>query len=571
MIKVVTVEQMREIERIADESGLTYSEMMQHAGKGVADVVKLMMPGPSENSRVVVLVGPGNNGGDGLVTARILREDLGIEVSAYLLKPRADDDAEYAAARDVGVFIAHAGDDQRWRVLTQLIANADIVIDALLGTGARLPVDGNLLDLLRHAQQSLHRPLTQPELTWPAVPTSPPLSRPIVIAVDCPSGLNCDSGELDPAALYASITVTFGAAKVGQFIFPGADAVGELVVAEIGIPHDQVALASVDIELADGINVGMSLPPRSRNSHKGTFGRAVVVAGSINYTGAAALSGSAVYRAGAGLVTMAVAQAIYPILAAQLPEATWILLPHELGVINSAAASVLFAEMGEADVMLFGPGLGRDDETGEFVRGLLGSQTKASNRSGLGFGGRADPKQDSGDRQLPSKLVIDADGLNLLATIDNWWTMLPENTVLTPHPGEMGRLTGISMQDVIANRFDLARQKAAEWGVVIVLKGAFTIVAEPGGRLVVIPFASDALATAGTGDVLAGCITGLMAQGSSAYDAAVAGTYLHGLAGILAAYGSSTRSVIASDLLRAIPSAFAAIEPHDHTDYKAAQ
>jgi ADP-dependent NAD(P)H-hydrate dehydratase / NAD(P)H-hydrate epimerase len=342
-------------------------------------------------------------------------------------------------------------------------------------------------------------------------------------------------------------------------------------VADIGISDTLPSLAEVNIELADGVSAGEMLPERPRNSHKGTFGRAVVVAGSINYTGAAALSGAAAYRAGAGLVTLAVAQPIYPILAAQLPEVTWILMPHEMGVINTAAVSVLFEEMGEAEALLLGPGLGSEEATGEFVRGLLGGQSRSSKRSGMGFGGRSDTAAEVENRQLPAKMVIDADGLNLLAEIDDWWTLVPEETVLTPHPGEMARLAGISMQEVLATRFDLARQKAADWGVTVVLKGAFTLVAEPGGRLVVIPFATDALATAGTGDVLAGCITGLMAQGAPAFEAAVSGAYLHGLAGTMAAYGSSTRSVIAGDLLRVVPSAFAAIESHGDSIQKAAR
>lgn len=566
MFKVVTVEQMKEIERAADESGFSYMEMMENAGRGVAEVVKLLLGDSPGNARVVVLVGPGNNGGDGLVAARILKEDFGIEVGVYLLNDRNAEDPVYRAAREASVFIASAADDQRWSVLTDLVAGADVIIDALLGTGARVPITGHLAEMLEHVHLALQRSHDQSALTWPAVPTPETRRGPLVVAVDCPSGLNCDTGELDPTALHASVTVTFGAAKIGQFIFPGAESVGELVVVDIGIDSALPALSSVTLELADGPGVGALLPTRPRNSHKGTYGRAVVVAGSINYTGAAALAGAAVYRAGAGLVTMAVAQALYPILAAQLPEATWILLPHEMGVINSAAVNIFFKEVGEADAILVGPGIGREAETSEFLRGLLGNATKSSKHMGMGFGGRADLELTSEDRNLPAKAVVDADGLNLLSEIDNWWTMLPDETVLTPHPSEMARLAGVSMQDVVGNRFELASQKAVEWGLVLVLKGAFTLVADPSGRVVVIPFATDALATAGTGDVLAGCITGLMTQGASAFDAAVAGAYVHGLAGTLAAFGSSTRAVVASDLLRALPAAFAAVESHDHDE-----
>jgi ADP-dependent NAD(P)H-hydrate dehydratase / NAD(P)H-hydrate epimerase len=562
MIKIVTTDEMRKIERAADAAGISYAEMMQRAGRSVAEVGKLLLGDLSASLRVAVLVGPGNNGGDGLVAARILKEEEGIEVAAYLLKARTNDDDVFTAARDAGVFIANAADDVRRTVLADLVSNADLLIDALLGTGAHLPINGDLLKLLDQIHKTIEQRSQRPELIWPAVPTSSARDKPIIVAVDCPSGLNCDTGELDETTLQANVTVTFGAAKVGQLTFPGADSVGELVVADIGVPDTLLELADIQLELADGTSVGAILPRRPRNGHKGTFGRAVITAGSINYAGAAALCGAAAYRAGAGLVTLAVAQVIYPILAAQLPEVTWILLPHEMGAINSAAANVFFDEIGDVDALLIGPGLGREEETGAFLRGIIGGQAQSAKRSRLGFGDSADQQNENTKHALPDNLVIDADGLYLLADIEDWWTLVPANTVITPHPGEMSRLTGVAVQDVQTDRIELAREKAAEWGVVVVLKGAFTIVASPEGRVIVIPFASDALATAGTGDVLAGCITGLMAQGLSAFEAAVAGAYIHALAGSLAAYGHSTRSVVAGDVIRALAMAFAAIEPH---------
>src|SRR5574341_636928 len=561
MVKLVTVEQMRAIEKATDEAGVSYSDMMQHAGRAVADVVLSLIGEPSPDTRIAVLVGPGNNGGDGLVAARILKEEVGEEVGCYLSRQRDDDDAVHEAAKAAGVFIAVADGDQRWRVLRNLVANADVVIDALLGTGARLPIEGDLKKLLTNAANALSHDNSRAEtVAWPASPLPHPTRRPIVVAVDCPSGLNSDTGEADPSTIPADMTVTFAAAKIGQVTPPGAEAVGELIIAPIGTPDDLPQLQSVNVELMTGSAIGAILPSRPRMGHKGTFGRAVIVAGSVNYTGAAALAGAAAYRAGAGLVSMAVPQLIYPILAAQLPEATWLLLPHEMGVINSAALDVFQAEVGTVDALLVGPGLGHEEETLRFMRGLLLGHEQAT-KGRIGFvatSGEAAGKASRGE--LPSSLVIDADGLNLLAEMENWWKALPANTVLTPHPGEMSRLTKIGREEIQRDRFNIVRDKAAEWKCVVVLKGAYTAVAAPDGRVAVSPFATDALATGGTGDVLAGIIVGLMAQGAAQFAPAVCGTYIHGLAGKLAGEELTTRSVVAGDVLRTISAAFALIE-----------
>jgi hydroxyethylthiazole kinase-like uncharacterized protein yjeF len=349
--------------------------------------------------------------------------------------------------------------------------------------------------------------------------------------------------------------VTFAAAKYGQLIFPGAGAVGELVVVDIGTPPGLEELVAVSIDLFSAGDVKPMLPVRQASAHKGTFGRALIVAGSINYTGAAALAAQAAYRVGAGLVTLAVPQAIFSVLASQLMEPTWLLLPHDMGVINTAALEVFQAESGSYSALLVGPGMGRDEETAGFLRGMLEGANHIK-KGAIGFLSQAE--RDSGSAaspQLAGPLIVDADGLNLLAEIDGWWKLLPANTILTPHPGEMARLTGLEIAAVNASRFDLAQEKAKEWGCVVVLKGAFTVVAAPDGRAAVMPFATDALATAGTGDVLAGCIVGLLAQGVEPFEAAAAGAYTHGLAGRRAGQRRPPRSVIASDVLESLPAA----------------
>jgi len=349
------------------------------------------------------------------------------------------------------------------------------------------------------------------------------------------------------------------AAKPGQFVFPAAAAVGELIVADCGVAEDLPDLAAVKVVLGTREVVRALLPARPRSAHKGTFGRALIAAGSVNYTGAAFLAGAAAYRIGAGLVTLAIPTPIYPILAAQLPEATWLMLPHEMGVIASSAAEVLSKQLGRYEALLVGPGFGTEKETAAFLRRLLGVED-AAQRGPLGFGSRTEPEKAAEGPVFPP-LVVDADGLRLLAQIEDWPKVLPREAVLTPHPGEMAALTGMGKAALQADRLGAAQKFAAEWGHVVVLKGAFTVVAAPDGRVTVQPFATAALARAGTGDVLAGAIVGLLAQGLKPYEAAVAGTYLHGLAGVLAARAlGTTASVLASNVLEALAEAVGSVE-----------
>jgi NAD(P)H-hydrate epimerase len=512
-----------------------------------------------------VLVGPGNNGGDGLVAGRIIAHESEAQVRFYLLKSR--DDAHFAAVRDAGLFIADAGNDRDFRVLRNLVASADVVIDALFGIGARLPMKGEAAKLLRAVNQALHDDqlpeTSEGQMISPTeLPASP--ASPYVLAVDCPSGLNCDSGELDAAAIQADETMTFIAAKPGLFSFPGAGAVGELRVANLGIPEDTADLKNESRYLVDADYVRGLLPERPADSNKGTFGKALIIAGSSNYTGAAGLAALAAYRAGAGLVTVGAPGPVVGALSGHLLEPTWLLLPHDMGVLAESAAQLIHEQMEGYSALLLGSGWGREATTKAMLTRVLntkGDSLKRAAARAIGFGGVSveQPDEEAKPRELPP-LIIDADGLNLLSEVENWHSLLPPNTILTPHPGEMGRLAKLETAAVQADRWGIARAKAQEWNVILVLKGAHTLVAEPGGRIAVLPVKTDALATAGTGDVLAGLITGLRAGHIDAFEAAVAGSYLHGLAGLLAAKRvGSSRSVIAGDVLAALPGAFAAL------------
>ncbi|MBS3784552.1 MAG: NAD(P)H-hydrate dehydratase, partial [Anaerolineae bacterium] len=371
---------------------------------------------------------------------------------------------------------------------------------------------------------------------------------PFVVAVDGPTGLSYDSGELDAAAIPADLTVTFAYPKVGHFRFPGAGALGELVVADIGI--DPALADDVTLEVVTAATARGWLPPRPPDAHKGTFGKAMIVAGSVNYTGAAYLAGASATRAGAGLVTLALPSTIHSAVAARLAEATYVLLPHAMGVLSADAASVLREAVEGYDVLLIGPGLGREHETSLFLESILGVGERQRSmgflRSETGAAARS---------ELPP-LIVDADGLNLLSGLEDWPKRLPTGAVLTPHPGEMARLMDGSVAEVQEDRVTVARTQAVAWGQVVVLKGAHTVVAAPDGRTVIEPFANSGLATAGTGDVLAGTIAALRAQGLEAFEAAAAGAYLHGLAGEMAREKIGAVGMVAGDVLASLPQAF---------------
>jgi NAD(P)H-hydrate epimerase len=547
-VKVVTVEEMRAIERAADAQGLSYHTMMDNAGRAVA--TWLTERGVA-GRHIVVLVGPGNNGGDGLVAARHLLQ-AGADVSIYCWKRDVEGDENWHQAVEAGIPIVRSEEDKSLNRLRRLIDASDLIVDALLGTGVSRPITGSLQRLLAVIDQRLATRRAKGQaraFTCPTVPSAADtVVAPTLVALDVPGGLDCNTGEVDPAALAADTTVTLAFPKVGQFLFPGAGHVGELIVADIGI----------DEKLAEGISLEVStpelvrdwLPERPLDGHKGSFGKAMIVAGSVNYTGAACLAASAALRAGAGLVTLGIAEMLHPILASKVTEATYLLLPHEMGALVPEASKALLDALGGYDALLLGPGLGRDQKTVEFV-GLLLDLFPAQKKPRMGFV-RAGVGEASAGSTLPP-LVIDADGLNALSEIEGWETRLQSAAVLTPHPGEMARLVHSSVAEVQADRIGTCRRAAKEWNVVVVLKGAHTVISSPEGVTYINPFASPALATGGTGDVLAGVIVSLIAQGQPPLQAAVTGAYLHGLAGQMVGAELGRAGTVAGDLLTRIP------------------
>jgi NAD(P)H-hydrate epimerase len=351
------------------------------------------------------------------------------------------------------------------------------------------------------------------------------------------------------------------AVKQGLLKMPAFEYAGNLEVVDIGLPNDLASLKDMNTEVADEDSVSALLPERAIDSHKGTFGTALIAAGSVNYTGAVLLAGEAAYRAGVGLVTLAVPAPVHAALAGQIPEATWVLLPHAMGVVASNASEVLMKNIERATALLIGPGFGDESTTKEFIENILsGKSVPKKSAVRIGFLHEENEKKEEANSILPP-MVVDADGLKLLAQIKDWHTKLPALTILTPHPGEMAVLTGLSKEEIQEDRQEIASKYAKEWGHVVVLKGAFTAVASPDGRVTVIPVASSALARAGTGDVLAGMIVGLRAQGLDAFDAAVAGAWIHAQAGLYAADNlGTTASVLASEVLNSISDVLSDLE-----------
>jgi NAD(P)H-hydrate epimerase len=447
------------------------------------------------------------------------------------VKPRPASDTLVKTLKQVGGTVIVSGEDQDFAQLTGWLSRASVLLDGFLGTGVKLPL--------------------KPEFAAALKAVAACKSKAHIVAVDCPSGVDCDSGEAAAEALPAELTVCMAAVKSGLLRFPAFSLAGRFGVVDIGLPNDLESWKNITCEVATSEQISSFLPKRAPDSHKGTFGKAVICAGSINYCGAALLAGRAAYRVGTGLVKMAVPGPLQPILAGQLPEATWIILPHDAGVISREAADVLKANLEGADALMLGSGWGSEKTTGEFLAALIGDSRDPKLRS-LGFvTDQTQPEEQA--HQLPS-MVVDADGLRLLAGLKTWWEAVKKNTmVLTPHPGEMAALTGKKIDEIQANRMEFAVEYAKKWQQVVVLKGAFTIIAAPDGKTCVIPVATSALAKAGTGDALAGTITGYLAQGLSPYEAAITGAWIHAQAGLAAAQQMGTEaSVMASNVIEAI-------------------
>lgn len=500
MLPVLTAAQMREADRrTIEEAGVPAAVLMERAGAAVARAVREHY---SQARRIAVLCGKGNNGGDGFVAARYLGECAPVVLLfAHRDDVKGDAAAQLERLEQAQVTVHEVADAAAWARLREQVLAADVLVDALLGTGLRSAAQGLLAAVLR-------------DLSGPTA-----AGRPALVAVDIVSGLSSDNGTVPDPSPSAALTVTFAAAKYGHVLPTAHERAGKLVVADIGIPPEVIAQVGPTLFLLEPADAAGAYPPRPASAHKGDFGHVLALAGSAGKSGAAVLCGTAALRAGAGLVTVATPEAAQPIVAGARPE----LMTEALRMGSDALARALDLAA-RCDAAVIGPGWGSEGDAGEIARAFVAQCT------------------------IP--LVVDADGLNAFATHD--WPRRSAATILTPHPGEMARLIRRSPSEVQADRLGAARALARQTGATVVLKGQRTLVAEPAGRAAVNPTGNAGMAKGGTGDVLAGVVAALLARGCDAWTAATAGVFVHGRAGDQTAARLGQESMLAGDIIDAL-------------------
>lgn len=505
-MRFVTTEQMRRIEAAAVAEGLEYLRLMENAGSAAARVLREQFC-LQRGTAVVILCGKGNNGGDGFVIARKLCEH-GAKISVVLADgaPQTPDAAEMFSRLDTArIKVLSLREDPL--SVTAALEQAELVVDSVYGIGFHGTLPGHIGNLFRR------------------IPT-----RCRLVAIDVPSGLNADTGVASSDTPTAHTTITFTAAKIGFSLPSAAPYCGKIEVTQIGIDAALVERECALRRTIEAADIAARFAPRKADSHKGTYGNVLSVCGSYGMAGAAFFAAKAALRSGAGLVTAVLPDSIYPIVATMLPEAVFVPLSAENGTLSATARSVLREKGQRAQAIVAGCGLGINENTETLILDLITART--------------------------APLVLDADGITILAQHIDILKTEHAPLILTPHPGEMARLCGKGIAEIQAAREETALQFAVEHGVTVVLKGHQTVVATPQGNVWINTTGNPGMATGGSGDVLAGIISGLLAQGFSAEDAALCGVYLHGLAGDRAAERLSQAGLLPSDLLEELPCLF---------------
>ena len=521
-MKVVTAAEMRQIDHDTIEGiGIPGIVLMETAGSAIVRTIERHYP---TCQQISIFAGKGNNGGDGIVIARQLAH-TGRKTHLYLVSSRESFTGEARInlniAKNLGLQIEELLTNTALLNALNRIGSCDLIVDAIFGTGLRGTVGGTIAEVIK----------TINNLCTP------------ILSVDLPSGLDANTGNILGACVEADRTVTIGFPKRGVLLHPGAELSGKLEVVDIGFPKQVVDAQNIAVNWATAGQAAQWMPSRPAASHKGSYGRVLVIAGSTGMTGAAALTSEAALRTGAGLVTLAMPRSLNTILEVKLSEVMTLPLPEttEGSLAESATPTILeFAEKTQS-VLAIGPGLSQHPETVTFVHRLV---------------------QENREQGLDLPTVIDADALNALAQAPDILSLLGAETVLTPHPGEMARLTNTPIQTLEADRISTAQQFATQYGLTLVFKGVPTVIGWQNADVWLNSTGNPGMATAGMGDVLTGMIAGLIAQGMSSETAAVLAVYLHGAAGDLAAETVGLHGLIARDVLQAVPQAISSLIPN---------
>jgi hydroxyethylthiazole kinase-like uncharacterized protein yjeF len=502
-MKVVNAEEMGLIDNLTIRKyGIPSLQLMERAGRAVA----LRVREDFGKGNIVILVGPGNNGGDGLVAARYLKR-YKFKVKVYLLFE------EKNMSEDARVQLERIKKSRIPYVFSREIHNEElkdaIIIDALFGTGLKREISGRIAELIETINNS---------------------GNPVV-AVDIPSGISSDDGSIMGKAIKADLTVTFGLPKRGHLLYPGSEYTGRLYVEDIGFPEELIKSKDLRVELLEKEFVKNLIPQRKRYSHKGTYGHLLIIAGSRGKTGACLLAARAALRTGAGLVTVGVPESLLQVFESRVTDEMCLGLPDRGdGLLKKDAIDLILEFIKKPGrVIAIGPGIGVSEDTKVIIKELI--------------------------EQTEVPMVIDADGINCLQGMAEILKNKKGDIVLTPHPGEMARLTGLQIEEIERRRIDLPQELSLKYGATIVLKGVPTVIGHNGNSYVN-PTGNPGMAKAGSGDVLTGIIGGLMAQGLTGLDSAILGVYLHGLAGDIGASHKGGHSLLASDIIEYIPDAF---------------
>lgn len=508
-MKVVTPKQMNEIDNITiNRLGIPGIVLMENAAiKVVDEIIKYL--GEVLNKEILVFAGKGNNGGDAFAVARHLY-NKGARVSVYITAEKKEISGDSRINLDIiekmGIENSELCEKIEVASLSDKLRQCDIIVDGIMGTGLK----GNLKGIVKELVEALNR------------------SKKTIISIDIPTGVNGETGEMSEVCIKAAGTVTFGLPKIGLMIHPGCEYTGKLIIADIGLPQSVIDKLDVRTNVIDSDFVSGLIPERQSESNKGDYGRVFIISGSVGMTGAGCLAAGAALRTGAGLVYIGVPSILTSIYDAALIESITIPLEdNNTGYLTKNCMSQINEKIERSSVVAVGPGLSGKDDIMEIVKNII----------------------DNSDKPV----IMDADALNALSKDVSALKNLKTEAVVTPHPGEMSRLAGISIEDVQNNRMKVAAEFAQKWKVITVLKGSRTIIALPDGTMYINTTGNSGMATAGSGDVLTGIIAGLIGQGVKPSDAAVAGVYIHGLAGDYAAEIKGEHGVIAGDLIEELP------------------